>query len=440
MSSRLNGLLERRGQLSDKMEALVEKATSENRDLTAEEKQAFEDFDAEFKRIEESIAFEKRVEERKAAAAKPVNVPGNDRKKTPAVARVRYSRLRAFKGENAEEDAYLSGMYLRAALMRDSKAAEWCRDNGVVIQKAQSESVNTAGGFLVPSQFEQAIIDLREEYGVFRMQCRLVPMGSDTMTIPRRAGGVTAYFVNENSAITESQKSWGQVQLSAKKMAALSLMSTELAEDAVISIADDLAQEMAYAFSQKEDDSGWNGDGTSTYGGITGVRPRIIDGTHTASAIDGAAGHDTFAEIDATDLANVMGALPKYAERNARWYVSQPGWAVVFQRLVQASGGTTMTELTGAKPQRSYLGYPVVIDQSLPTSTGDLSNVAMLFFGDLALACRMGERRGITVKTSEDRYFEYDQIGIQATERIDIVAHDLGSNTAAGPLIALIGE
>jgi HK97 family phage major capsid protein len=52
----------------------------------------------------------------------------------------------------------------------------------------------------------------------------------------------------------------------------------------------------------------------------------------------------------------------------------------------------------------------------------------------------MGERRGITVKTSEERYFEYDQIAIQATERVDINVHDVGDATTAGPIVALIGE
>jgi hypothetical protein len=52
-------------------------------------------------------------------------------------------------------------------------------------------------------------------------------------------------------------------------------MSTELAEDAVISIADDLAQEMGYAFAVAEDAAGWTGDGTSTYGGISGVKTKL---------------------------------------------------------------------------------------------------------------------------------------------------------------------
>ena len=94
----------------------------------------------------------------------------------------------------------------------------------------------------------------------------------------------------------------------------------------------------------------------------------------------------------------------------------------------------------GGKPNRSYLGYPVVIDQTLPTTVSTINNVAMLFFGDLRLAATMGERRGIRVKTSDDRYFEYDQIGIQATERVDINVHDLGDATTAGPLVALEAE
>lgn len=441
MSNRLNALRQKQGQITDQMEALLRRGADDgDRDLNEEEAAAFSDLEAEFETLKTSIAREERVLAVKASLAKPVDIPGNAQKDTvPAQARVRYASLKAFKGATAEEDAYRSGMFIRATMLGDAKSEAWCREHGVQIVKAQSEGINTAGGFLVNSEMSQAIIDYREEYGTFRQNCRLVPMGSDSMMIPRRAGGLTAYFVNENGAMTESQKNWDQVQLVAKKIAALTRMSTELADDAVINIADDLASEMAYAFAVLEDSCGWNGDGTSAYGGIQGIRTKIIDGTHTAGAKSAASGHDTFAEIDATDLATLMAALPKYAERNAKWYCSQVAWNLVFQRLVAAGGGNTIDTLTGGKPRRQYLGYEVVIDQTLPTVTTSLQNVAMLFFGDLSLAARMGERRGITIKTSGERYFEYDQIGIQATERIDINAHDLGDNTNAGPLVALVG-
>lgn len=437
--SRLNVLREKQGQISDKMEALLKGASDGNRDLTPEEDQVFKDLEVEFESNKQAIAREESVERIKATLARPVNTPGNEKKTVPAAPRVRYTKLKAFRGDGAEEAAYRSGMFFRATLLNDENARKWCAENGVAITKAQAEGTNTAGGFLVPVQFEQTVIDLREEYGTFRQECRLTPMGSDTMTIPRRSGGVTAYFVNENQTITESQKTWDQITLTAKKIGALSRLSTELAEDAVMNIADDLAREMAHAFAVLEDSCGWNGDGTQQYGGIQGVAKKIIGANHTASVHTAATNHDTFGEIDATDLSNLMGKLPKYAERNAKWYCSSVAWATVFQRLIAAAGGNSMDMLTGGRPRRVYLGYEVVIDQTLPTITTSQTGAAMLFFGDLSLAARMGERRGITVKTSGERYFEYDQIGIQATERMDINVHDLGSTTAAGPIVALVG-
>ena len=61
-------------------------------------------------------------------------------------------------------------------------------------------------------------------------------------------------------------------------------------------------------------------------------------------------------------------------------------------------------------------------------------------YGDLALASTMGDRRGIRFRLSEDRYWELDQIGVKGTERFDIINHDIGDNTTAGPVVALIGN
>jgi HK97 family phage major capsid protein len=107
----------------------------------------------------------------------------------------------------------------------------------------------------------------------------------------RRASGVTAYYVGENASITESQKGWDQITLTAKKLACLTRISTELAEDAAINVADDLAREMAYALATAEDTAGWNGDGSSTYAGITGVKTKFVAGVGSyVSAVDAATG------------------------------------------------------------------------------------------------------------------------------------------------------
>lgn len=463
MSKELRALLEALAKVEEKRKIAAQKmkdllAAAGDKDLEGD---AVAEFDAlektvdgcaeEIAAMEKKIATQRKIDAAIAAEARPLTPATPERSVVPASARHRYGTLKAFKGPNAEEDAYTAGMFLLATLGRAApgrpnlnamgeRAAKWLLERGIdVITRAQNEGSNVAGGFLVIPAFEQAIIDLRETFGTFRRHVTVTPMSSDTQSQPIRTGGLTAYWVGEAQQITESEKTWGQVNLTAKKLAALSKFSSELNEDAIISIADDLAREMAYAFAIAEDNAGWNGDGTSTYGGILGVRPKIINGNHTASVHEAAAGLDTFEEITKGELEKVMGKVPKYVT-NPRWYVSQPGWVNMLMRIATAAGGVTATEMANGMRVPSYMGYPVEIDQTLPKVLTDLSDVAVAFFGDLSLAVKMGERRGMTIALSDQRYWEYDQIGIRATERVDIVAHSLGSTTEAGPLIALVGE
>jgi HK97 family phage major capsid protein len=455
--SRLNALLEKRGKVSDQMENLHTLITeTEKREYTPEERQAFEDLDGEFKKVEEAIEFEKRVELRKSAAAKPLNIPGHERARAAEPRRAGYGKkLKAFSAEtfgslaDAEEAAYKAGMWCRAAIYGDQGAAQWCAEHDVELRrelsygsKSQNESSNTAGGYLVFPEMSTAIIDLREQFGTARRFINVVPMASDVQYIPRRTGGLTGYFATEENAFTESSKTWGQVRLQAQALGTLTKISRELADDAVISVADDIASEIAYGLAVKEDATLWNGDGTAAYGGILGVRTKFAAGVSVlAGAIDAASTHDTFAEYDAADLIKVIGALPKYAEPNARWYGHRVGWANTFLRLLAAAGGNAIVDVqAGGKPTLGYLGYAFETDQTLPSALTDISDTAAFLFGDLNAAVTMGERRGITIDVTRDRYWELRQIGIMGWERIDINVHDIGDNVTAGPLVALMAE
>ena len=356
----------------------------------------------------------------------------------PAIAK-KYSSLKAFKGPDADLHAYRTGQWLRAMFYGDSKAQRWCVNHGMEV-RALSEGVAASGGYLVPDEMQQTIINLREEYGVFRQNCSVVPMGRDTITIPRRASGVTATFTAEAAALTESDPAFNDVQLAAKKLGVLTKVSSELAEDAIINIADYVVQEFALAFAKKEDECGFAGTGAVAYGGIIGTNVALIDGTHTASAVDATAATDTYAEVDADDLNAMIGRTPSYAHAGAKFYGSRIGVEIVFGGIQAAAGGNTMTDLAG-KPQRQYLGYPIVVVPGtiFQTATTSLDNLVMFLFGDLSQAATMGDRREIRVGLSEHVYWANDQIGIKATERFDINVHDLGDNTNAGPLQAMVG-
>ena len=425
--------------------AIRDKAEEESRAMTAEEN---EDFD---KHLKEAERFEKDAErqEKLEAAEKRFNEPA-ERKVTPEFASgnrievvkpdmFRFGKLRAFKGPKAEANAYTAGKWLMATIMGDAASRQWCRDRGVEI-RVQTEGINAAGGFVVPDVMERSIIDLREEYGNARRNCRIVPMSSDHTIIPRRNGGVTAAFIGETTAITESDKSWSVVELTAKKLGALTRMSSELSEDAIINIADDLAQEMAYAFSVKEDQCCIDGDGTNTYGGMLGIRVKMIDGVHLGSYVSAVTTGNTWLTIDDADLMAMMQVLPKYARANAKWHCSPVAKVAVFDRLARAGHGNTTITL-GEAALNKYNGFPIEEWPAMPTTAGTMTDVIMLLLGDMRLSTAFGDRRGIVVKVSDQRYIEYDQIGVQATERFCTVHHDIGGAAAAtrGPIVGLLG-
>jgi hypothetical protein len=64
----------------------------------------------------------------------------------------------------------------------------------------------------------------------------------------------------------------------------------------------------------------------------------------------------------------------------------------------------------------------------------------MLALGDMYLGGVLGQRRGVTLARSADRYLDQDQIAVLGTERFHTVVHDLGDNTNFGALAALVGN
>ena len=446
-------LTQERGILLEQAAAILENMDEDGRgDMNHDEKSRYDAILGKAETLAKQIEDRKRFEAVQAQAILAHAQAKREEPETPAPAATAargpsvemprtYGKLQSFPAtRDGEQQAYRSGMWLRAALYGDMQAARWCNDNGVGVRAALSGGVNTAGGALVPEEFERAIIDLREQYGVCRRLMRVMPMGSDSVNMPRRTGGVTAYFVGENAEGTESDASWDNVLLSAKKLMVLTRMSSEIAEDAVVNLADILANEIAYSFAVKEDQCGLVGTGTSTYGGITGALVKAIDASHTLAKVAAITPHNLASEIDVDDLMAVMGAVPEYAKPGSVWLCSTEIKSAVFDSLKAASGGVTGAEL-GAGYVPSFMGYPIVVSPVMPSGTGttDYNAIVMLAFGNLGLAATMGSRRGIRVGLSDQRYWSSDQIGVKGTERFDINVHDLGSTTVKSPFVVLVG-
>lgn len=420
---------------------------SENREMSPGEKEHHDGLVQECGRLLGEIESLQRVEEidaRRMASKRTVR-PEDSRIVQPKTEmRIEHTKadhkLKAFRGANAEKNAYQAGMWCAGTLFGDEKARTYCREHGIE-SRVMVEGVTSKGGATVPDVMENAIIDLRDEYGMARRELNFETMTSDTKTVPRRTGGVTAYFPSETTATTVSDMAWDNVNLVAKEVSALTYVSKSLQEDSVISMADKIAEEMAYAFAVKEDACLVDGDGTSTYGGIVGIRTKMIDGNHAGAIVDATSGDDQFTELLLADIVSMIAPLAKFADRNAKWQISPYGWGAGILRLLAAAGGNAITDITSGAPKQ-FMGYPVAVEPAMPGKSSTNYNDAIMFtFGDLGMAGTFGSRRGITIEVDSSRRLEYRQLAIMGTERFDIVVHDLGgasSNTS--PLIGITGN
>ncbi len=356
---------------------------------------------------------------------------GHRRFIVPAKARC-HAKLKAFRFEETPEEneraAYVAGhMYLSHFLKRQ-KSTDWLLANGY--QRDMVEGSNPAGGFLVADEMQRSLIRLREEYGVFERYARRVPMGSDSVMIPRMLSDVTTYWPGEGASITESDATIGSAELIAKKLACLTQISTELDEDAVVDIGDLITDSMAYSMAIAIDDAAFNGDGTSTYGGVYGLANALhANATFTATG-------DGFDELTLADGHDCIGTVAQYPQAQNVWFMHSAGYWAWAARLQYAGGGNTVADL-GNGPQLQWLGYPVVFVQGLTSTITAQTSTIIAYFGDLRLAASFGVRRGINTMVSADRYFENDLLGVKCTQRVAINIHERGDTIRNRPIVAL---
>ena len=445
MPSNLKRLQDRAAAIAARMTELAdvaersEEQTAELRKLSVEADAVKADLEFEGTLAAKEAELRAVVEKAAPAPEAVAPAPVEERKVEIRPINPHFTSLRAFNdGPDAVEAAYRCGRWLKASLFRREDDLRWCREHGVEA-RALNEGSNSAGGALVPEEFAARVIRLVEEYGTFPGAAENVNMSRDTMVIPKRVTGTTAYFVGEGSAVTESEPTYTNVNLVAKKLAVGCRMSTEVVEDTagIVNLADAVAQEFSTSLAYKIDICGWLGDGTqATYGGINGVVNKINDGTHTASVHSAASGNTAFETLDIEDFLGAMGRLPIYARAGAAWYVSPAGYAASIARLKYAAGGNTV-ENVGAGTGETFLGYPVRLVHVMDSTLGDDVSKIKVLFGNLGLSSIYARRRDFSVRLFDQVYATTDQLLLQGAMRFDINHHSLGSTSEVGPVVAL---
>jgi HK97 family phage major capsid protein len=430
--------------LANRIDA-VRAVESEDADKIAERDLELEQLNKRADGLAKKIDFEKSV----ADSAKnlrsvvercsPAPEATEERSEKARVEAVPFSgRLRAFA---KVEDAYKAGMWFKAK-GGDAEAKRWCADHGVEVRALGGAS--GGGANFVPDVLSSTVLRLVDQYSAFAQNATSIQMPSDVVLFPKRTAGNSAAWISENSAITPADPNATQVTVTAKKLAAAVVVSSELLQDSIVSIADWVAAELALGISNAVEAAAWSGNPsnapgvaglvTSHAGGLiktTGSAPATYD--YAASLVTAAG--DTPDEVTKANLLAMMAAVPQHSRAGAKWFVSPFFFSSCMQALDLNQGGSVgLSQGLGL----TFLGSPVVLTDRLP-SGADSTGVVMALYGNMANSSIYGTRAGLEIQSSDQVNFLSDQTVIRAIARVAISHHTLGSDTVAGPMIALVG-
>ena len=355
-----------------------------------------------------------------------------------------YNNVKSFSPEtraDKEKMGFAFGQMAKMVGRNDKKAHQWLVENGYYT-KGQNETTDGDGGYLVPQILAREIIFLRDKYGVMRQNARVMGMSSDNLNVPKNSASTTAYWPAENTNITASQITFTNVQVLAKKLAILTQVSSELNEDSIVDVGSALAEDMAYVMAYNEDLATFLGDGTGTYGGITGVVDAItqVAGAgkiYTTANVTGDWNATTLA-----DLRKLTAAIPEYADTaDAKFYMNRAFFQQVVCNDLDALTGNGFFDLTAAPgPNPTLFGYPVVYTQVMPKDPTPAVGSPLVVFGNLKTGSIMGSRRDLRIQVSDQVGFISDSLYFRATERFGFNFHDPGDATNAGSAVVLVAN
>jgi HK97 family phage major capsid protein len=292
----------------------------------------------------------------------------------------------------------------RAAVTDDYTRAFWNAMTGRGVSNALSEGVDTAGGFVVPEQFANVLIERLNEQNVFRRIAMVKRMEREKLKVPVSAVSGTATWLEENEAIPESDVGFSQVQFDAYKIGTMLRSSTKLIEDTAFDIQDHIAREFARRIGAAEEQAFCGGDGNGKPTGLFAAAGGAQIGFTTASTTD-----ITFDDV----IELYYSLLPPY--RAHAVFLAHDS-ALKFLRKLKDNNGQYLWEpsVQDGQPDR-ILGKPVYTSPYVPAvGAGALP----LAFGDFSYYW-IADRRDVRFRVLNELFAQNDQVGFYATERID---------------------
>jgi len=382
MSEFIAELSEQRAKAWEQAKALLDVATNEKRDLSAEEAQTFDrinaDLDVKDSRIKAILDAEQRdrdIQESRARLGVPANLGG-------AAAEVDHDDVT-----------------VRRLLSGEQRTA-----------KFEKRAITKGSATLVPSSVYDRIVEHMVQANIVRNYATVLTTASgDALAIPKSTAFSTASIVGEAAQASASDPTLGTATLNAYKYVVLVQMSNELAQDATVDVAGFLARQAGMAIGVATRGHMTTGDGSSKPYGIV---------TNATTGVTGAAAvSDVFTADNLIDLNYSVSSTYK-AQPGVAWMMNSTAMAAARKLKDTTNQYLFAPGLNGVAD--TLLGFPVHINDSMASPAVAAKSV---LFGHLP-SYFIREVNGIEVAVSDDFAFDYSVRTFRVSLRTDGVLVD----------------
>ncbi len=289
------------------------------------------------------------------------------------------------------------------------------------IQNSYGSEVPADGGFLIPETMRSEILEVALETAIVRPRATTIPMSSLRVPIPMIddtshqssiLGGVIAYWTEEAATLTESQASFGKIDLDAKKLTAFAGVPNELLQDAP-AFAGFFDTTFPRAISWFEDVAFLTGSGVGEPVGFINCPASV----QTAAE----AGQPT-KTIVWENIVNMYARMLPSSLGRACWIASIdtfPQLATMALSVGTGGGPVWIGSYAGGQggmdtPPVTILGRPVYFTEK----TGPLGTTSDISFVDLSYYL-IGDRMAMQSTSSEHYLFGQDKTAFRVIERVD---------------------
>lgn len=272
------------------------------------------------------------------------------------------------------------------------------------VYNALEVGTDSEGGYLVPDEYEHTLIEALEEKNIFRRLAHVIHTSSGERKIPVSVSKGTAAWIDEEAAYPESDDSFGQVSISAYKLATMIKISEELLNDSVFNMPAYISKEFARRIGAAEEEAFFTGNGTGKPLGILAATGGAQTGVTAASQTA-----VTFDEV--IDLYYSLRA----PYRQDGVFIMNDATIKALRKLKNGSGDYIwQPSVTLGAPDR-VLNRPVYTSQYMPTLAAGAKTI---LFGDLSYYW-VADREGRQFKRLNELYAATGQVGFLASERVD---------------------